>query len=71
MRDITPLDLRFQGWHKASYSQANGNSDCVEVGHSADAIGVRDTKNRASGTLVFGRRAWRALLAGLTGLDAR
>lgn len=32
MNENTPLDRGLWGWRKSSYSQANGNSECVEVG---------------------------------------
>lgn len=47
-------------WRKSSFSNANGGS-CVEVGPTADAILVRDTKNRPAGTLTFATTAWHAL----------
>ncbi|HWC83573.1 MAG TPA: DUF397 domain-containing protein [Pseudonocardiaceae bacterium] len=55
-------DLTFERWHTSSYSQSNGNSNCVEVGHAATTIGVRDTKNRTAGTLVFPTSVWTAFL---------
>lgn len=61
-----PTPAPFTGWHTSSHSQATTNSECVEVGHSATAIGVRDSKNRAAGTLAFDRQAW-SLLVDLLG----
>lgn len=51
-------------WRKSSRSGPN-NGNCVEVGFSADAMltGVRDTKDRAYGTLVFDRRRWATFVA--------
>lgn len=50
-------------WRKSSYSGASGG-DCVEVGtrYSAHVIGVRDTKNRAHGTLTVSRATWTAFV---------
>lgn len=59
---MAQLDTKFQSWRKSTRSQPNGN-DCVEVGFSANAVGVRDTKNRAAGTLAFSGKAWAAFLA--------
>jgi len=51
-------------WRKSSFSNAAGG-DCVEVGPTADAVLVRDTKNRSAGTLAFAATAWHALTATL------
>lgn len=45
-------------WRKASYSGAQAS--CVEVADTADIVLVRDTTNRAGGTLAFSAAAWRA-----------
>ena len=51
VRDVTT-------WRKSSYSGSDG-VDCVEVGVSGPtAFLVRDTKNRARGTLAFAPAAW-------------
>jgi hypothetical protein len=49
-------------WRKSTYSGGNG-SDCVEVGGSASAVLVRDTKDRAGSVLTFGPGAWRRFAA--------
>jgi Domain of unknown function (DUF397) len=49
-------------WRTATYSGANGG-ECVEVANAADAIMVRDTKNREGGTLSVPAIAWRAFIA--------
>ncbi|WP_370943726.1 DUF397 domain-containing protein [Amycolatopsis sp. cg5] len=49
------------GWRKSSYS-GSGSDDCVEVRLTADVIGVRDTKDRASGALMVSSAAWEAFL---------
>jgi Domain of unknown function (DUF397) len=48
---------RVVSWRKSSRSVGNG-SDCVEVGRAVDAVLVRDTKNRAGGTLAFTPDTW-------------
>ena len=45
-------------WHKSSYSNTDGG-DCVEVASNLPAlVPVRDSKNPAHGTLIFGVDAW-------------
>lgn len=51
-------------WRKSTYSGSNG-SDCVEVGGSAAAVLVRDTKNRAGAVLTFRADDWRRFAASL------
>lgn len=48
-------------WKKSSYSGGTGG-DCVEVGVTPYAIGVRDTKNRAQGHLIVSPRTWRTFI---------
>ncbi|MEV0698803.1 DUF397 domain-containing protein [Saccharopolyspora sp. NPDC050389] len=43
-------------WRKSSYS--GHNTGCVEVGSAPGLVGVRDTKDRDSGTLAVPREAW-------------
>lgn len=48
-------------WRKASFS--NGQGNCVEVGHVAGNIGVRDTKfPGTSPVLAFTPDAWAAFV---------
>jgi hypothetical protein len=51
-------------WRTASYSGANGG-ECVEVASAADAVIVRDTKNRNGGTLTVPATAWRVFIAAM------
>ena len=43
-------------WRKSSYS--NGQASCVEVGHDAAQIVVRDTKDPEGPALAFSRQGW-------------
>jgi hypothetical protein len=53
-------------FRKSSMSgQFDGNSNCVEVAIAADAIGVRDSKNRTQATLRFTRSEWIAFVKGV------
>ncbi|MER7079825.1 protein of unknown function [Saccharopolyspora kobensis] len=51
------------GWRKSSYSGEEGN--CVEVGASSEVVGVRDTKDRDGGMLVFSVPVWGGFLRSL------
>jgi hypothetical protein len=51
-------------WRKASYSGGNGGS-CVEVAEAQRGVAVRDTTNRAGGTLAFPADAWASFTASL------
>ena len=51
------------GWRTSSHSGPQGN--CVEVGGSLAAVGVRDTKDRDSGTLTFTPEIWHHFLRSL------
>ncbi|AOS64638.1 DUF397 domain-containing protein [Actinoalloteichus hymeniacidonis] len=55
------MTLHLKGWRKSTYSGAQGG--CVEVGHCADIVGIRDTKNRDGGTLIVDRAVFGALLS--------
>ncbi|WP_093156421.1 DUF397 domain-containing protein [Saccharopolyspora antimicrobica] len=43
-------------WRKSRHSMDNAH--CVEVAVTAGAVGVRDTKDRNGGTLVFSPEQW-------------
>jgi hypothetical protein len=58
-------DLTGAVWHKSTRSGGNGG-DCVEVAVNLPGIvAVRDTKERASTTLVFTDAEWRAFVTGV------
>ncbi|MDR7302852.1 DUF397 domain-containing protein [Haloactinomyces albus] len=57
--ELSPLT---GSWRKSSRS--NGTGNCVEVS-VGPAVGVRDTKDRHGGMLMFGERAWADFLAHL------
>jgi hypothetical protein len=51
-------------WRKSTRSDNNGGA-CVEVAVTADAIGVRDTKDAGRGPiLTFTRAEWAAFVGG-------
>ncbi|MEU9609764.1 DUF397 domain-containing protein [Streptomyces sp. NPDC048057] len=50
-------------WSKSSHSGSEGG-ECVEVATSADAIHVRDTKNRRGAQLTFTPAAWTGFITG-------
>lgn len=50
-------------WNKSSYS--TNSIGCVEVALTSSAAGVRDSKARNSGTLVFDAQHWKSFIASL------
>jgi hypothetical protein len=61
----TPL-----AWFKSSFSSQGTGYDCVEVGHLAHGMAVRDSKNPGGPAHAFSRHAWAALLDALRGQPA-
>ena len=52
-------DESVSGWRVATYTGGQGN--CVEVGRSAAAVAVRDTKDREGGPVLrFAPSVWQA-----------
>lgn len=47
-------------WRKSSFSQGDGNSDCVEVAWALSVTAMRDSKNPNGGMLMIPESAWRA-----------
>ncbi|GAA2782479.1 DUF397 domain-containing protein [Saccharopolyspora taberi] len=58
-------DLSDAKWFKSSYSPTQ--DECVEIALGPDVVGVRDTKDRDGGTLVFDGAAWSRFLNHLKG----
>lgn len=54
-------------WRKSSFSQGNGNSDCVEVGFAGEITGLRDSKNPDGGILTVPAISWEAFRRTLGG----
>ena len=52
-------------WHKSSYSDKNGDMDCVEMAISSTSPAVRDSKAPEAGHLTLTPAGWRAFLAKL------
>ncbi|MGH3990641.1 MAG: DUF397 domain-containing protein [Pseudonocardiaceae bacterium] len=52
------------GWRTSSYS--NGGTACVEVAPAADAVLVRDAKDRTGPALTVPTTTWQAFLTTLT-----
>jgi hypothetical protein len=51
-------------WRKSTKSSGNGGA-CVEVGHQARGVFVRDTTDRDGETLAFTADAWASFTASL------
>jgi hypothetical protein len=53
-------------WRKSSFSQSNGEDDCVEVAFLPEGrVAVRDTKARSRPPHVHTAAAWAAFLSGV------
>ncbi|MEU4243387.1 DUF397 domain-containing protein [Actinoplanes sp. NPDC026619] len=64
---MTARDLDGAVWRKSARSGGNGGN-CVEVATNLPHIvAMRDTKDRAGGTLTFNRSGWTAFLEGVKG----
>lgn len=60
----TTAELDGAHWHTSSYSGAANN--CVEHAHLANGRhAVRDTKDRAGGTLLFDAPAWQDFITAI------
>jgi hypothetical protein len=60
-------DLDGAIWHKSSYSGSNG---CVERGRLTDGRqGVRDTKDRDRGAVVFDAEVWQSFVDAVSAGD--
>lgn len=53
-------------WRKSSFSQGNGNSDCVEIAWAPHLTAMRDSKNPNGGMLTVSESAWDAFRASIT-----
>jgi hypothetical protein len=58
MATLAAPDFALAVWRKSRRSQTLSDS-CVEVARANHHIGVRDSKDRSAGHLVFGHAAWR------------
>ncbi|SFB45737.1 protein of unknown function [Amycolatopsis marina] len=64
---MSEQDLPGSAWRRSSYSDAQGNGNCVEVSCGAGAVTLRDSKDPGGGLLTVPAEAWRGLRAALRG----
>ncbi|MCP2333119.1 MULTISPECIES: DUF397 domain-containing protein [Actinoalloteichus] len=55
------MDVVLANWRKSTRSSGN-DGGCVEIGGAPGLVGIRDTKNRAGGTLVVSRHTFSSFL---------
>ena len=57
------IDLSNVTWRKSSYSNSDGGN-CIEIAPNLPTlVPVRDSKNPAHGTVLFGTDAWAEFLS--------
>nr|WP_184695508.1 DUF397 domain-containing protein [Saccharothrix tamanrassetensis] len=61
---VSIVDFSGVTWRKSSRSNGASNTACVEVAFAGAAVGVRDSKNPAAGTLAFPAARWAFFLRG-------
>lgn len=66
MRTFDAENFAGARWLTSSYSSGHGGA-CVEVAKLIGGAAVRDSKNRADGTLVFSADAWGAFVTATAG----
>lgn len=52
------MDFPAAAWRRSTFSGDGADDNCVEIAIVPAAVGVRDSKHRSGGRLVFARRAW-------------
>ncbi len=57
---MTNREVDFRNWHTSSHTR---EESCVEIGDGPSMTGVRDTKNREGGVLVFDHSVFTAFIA--------
>ncbi|WP_030104337.1 DUF397 domain-containing protein [Actinoalloteichus caeruleus] len=55
------MNMVLTHWRKSTRSNG-ADGGCVEIGGAPGLVGIRDTKNRAGGTLVVSREAFSSFL---------
>ncbi|WP_427921006.1 DUF397 domain-containing protein [Streptomyces sp. cg40] len=61
------IDLSNVTWRKSSYSNSDGGN-CIEIAPNIPTlVPVRDSKNPAHGTLLFGVDAWAEFVGSVKG----
>ncbi|MCP2331400.1 DUF397 domain-containing protein [Actinoalloteichus caeruleus] len=61
---MSELATILRRWRKPRRS-SNGANNCVEIGSAPGLVGIRDTKNRAGGTLVVTRHAFSSFVTAI------
>jgi hypothetical protein len=62
---MDPHHLDAAVWKKASRSNGNGPTNCVEVAFLDTGVAMRDSKDRSGPALLFTLAEWKAFIGGI------
>jgi uncharacterized protein DUF397 len=62
---MSQQDHPASAWRKSTYSDVNGEGNCVEVALAVHAVSIRDSKSPADGSLTVGSSTWEHFLSTL------
>lgn len=58
-------NLPGSAWRKSTYSDVDGNGNCVEVALAVHSVRIRDSKSPADGSLTVDSATWEHFLSTL------
>jgi hypothetical protein len=64
---MSTVDLIGERWHRSSFSNGEGGSNCVEVAFVGAVAALRDSKNPDGPVLMMPAASFQGCLIGVTG----